>query len=121
MDLLKKVPQTAASAVAVVGDAEAELTKPGKAMAGQRWTFRLTQPTRIDGMDFQPGDQLYALVDDVDAQGRVFLRATKLQSATDGNFLAVSLIALNPVSGLAGLPLPKSLRVGWRVQWQINQ
>ncbi len=114
IDLLKNRPVAPAP---IVGDAEAELVQVGKAIAGHRWAFRLTQPTRIDETDFQPGDLLYALVDDVDAQGRVFFRATKIHSASDGALVSVSLVALNPVSGLAGLPLPKFLKSGWRVQW----
>jgi membrane-bound lytic murein transglycosylase D len=115
-DLLSSRPP---APVVIAGDVEAELVLAGKAVVGQSWSFRLTRPARIDETDCQPGDLLYALVDDVDAQGRVFLRAAKIRLA-DGTGLPVSLIALNPVSGLAGLPLPKPLKPGWRVQWNVQ-
>ncbi len=118
IDVLKTKP---AAHAAVVGDAEAELVQAGKVAVGQRWAFRLTQPISIDETNFRPGDLLYTLIDEVDAQGRVFFRATKIHSVTDGATMTTSLIALNPVSGLAGLPLPKSLKPGWRVQWSITQ
>ncbi|GAB3273370.1 hypothetical protein GCM10027347_45700 [Larkinella harenae] len=117
-------PQTAPS-VLFKGDVQAELVKPGKVAIGQTWQFRLTEATQIGDQKLGKDDVLYALVDDIDQRsGQVFLRSTKLVSATDQQVYKLTLICLNPQTGLAGVPLPKAdqLKPGgrsWMVSWKV--
>ncbi|MFD1141500.1 lytic transglycosylase domain-containing protein [Larkinella insperata] len=107
------------------GDVQAELVKPGKVAVGQMWQFRLTETTQIGDQKLDKNDLLYALVDDVDRRsGQIFLRSTKLVSAADQRPYKLTLIGLNPQTGLAGVPLPKAdqLKPGgrvWAVGWKV--
>lgn len=103
------------------GDVKAHLLKAGKPKTGERWSFKLTESIRIDEDEFKPGDVLYALVDDVDARGFVYLRATKLVSLENNSTIPVTLLAVNSTTGLAGITVPKNPKVGWEVSWKVQQ
>lgn len=106
------------------GDVQAELVKPGKVAVGQTWQFCLTESTQIGDQKLEKNDVLYALVDDIDQRsGQIFLRSTKLVSATNQQPYKLTLICLNPQTGLAGVSLPKvdQLKPGgrsWLVGWK---
>ncbi len=102
------------------GDATARLLKAGKPRLGERWAFTLTQAIRIDEDEFEVGDVLYALVDDVDARGVVYLRATKLVSQANNVTVPVTLLAINPVTGMAGINVPKTPKPDWEVNWKVQ-
>ena len=115
-ELLKNKP---ASASVFAGDVAAKLTKAGQPKVGQSWTFTLTEDMQIGEDQLKTGDVLYAIVDDVDMQGNLFLRATKAVSAQTKATIPLSLIAMNPATGLAGVPRPKAMKAGWVVQWKL--
>ena len=104
----------------VTGEVEAKLHKAGKAQLGQSWAFIVTQDAQVGEVDLKSGDVLYAIVDDIDSRGQLFLRATKVISAETKEATPLTLSAMNPVTGLLGLPLPKNLQAGWRVQWKTE-
>jgi hypothetical protein len=116
-DMLAQKPKTP---VAFTGDVVTRLQKAGKAQLGQSWAFIVTQDAQVGEVDLKTGDMLYALVDDIDSQGRIFLRATKVISAETKEATPLTISAMNPVSGLLGLPLPKKLQAGWVVQWKTE-
>ncbi|MEZ0611700.1 lytic transglycosylase domain-containing protein [Fibrella sp. WM1] len=116
-DLLAQRPKTPA---VFTGDVEAKLQKAGKPKIGQSWAFVVTQPAQVGEIDLKPGDALYAVVDDVDSRGQIFLRATKVISGDTKEVQSLTLSAMNPVTGLLGLPLPKQLKTGWVVQWKTE-
>ncbi|GAB3563709.1 hypothetical protein GCM10027578_07900 [Spirosoma luteolum] len=115
-DILKSRPNTPA---VFAGDVQARLLRAGQPRVGQSWSFVLTEPLQIGEDDLKPGDALYCVVDDIDAQGHLFLRATKAVSAESKATIPLTLIAINPVTGLAGIPRPKVLKPGWVVQWKL--
>ncbi|WP_460946486.1 lytic transglycosylase domain-containing protein [Spirosoma daeguense] len=100
-------------------DAAAKLVRAGLPKIGQSWTFALTEPIQIDDYELKPGDILYAVVDDIDNQNNLFLRATKAISAETKTIVPLTLIAMNPATGLAGIPRPKMIKTGWVVQWKL--
>lgn len=102
------------------GDVTARLLKAGKPKTGERWSFQLTGDVLIGEDEFHTGDILYALVDDVDARGIVYLRATKLTSQTSHETIPVMLLAMNPRTGLAGISLPKAIKPDWEVSWKVQ-
>lgn len=102
-----------------VGDAEARLLKAGKAKVGQSWAFTLTQDLILNEINLKAGDILYAVVDDLDNRGHIFLRATKVVSAATHETVPLMLIVINPATGLAGVPLPKALKPGWTTSWKL--
>ena len=104
----------------MTGEVEAKLHKAGKAQLGQSWAFIVTQDAQVGEVDLKSGDVLYAIVDDIDSRGQLFLRATKVISAETKEATPLTLSAMNPVTGLLGLPLPKNLQAGWRVQWKTE-
>ena len=102
------------------GDVTARLLKAGKPKVGERWSFKLTQNVTIAEDEFKAGDVLYALVDDVDVRGVVYLRATKLVSSVSNAVVPVTLLAMNPNTGLAGIMLPKAAKANWEVSWKVQ-
>ncbi len=116
VELLKEKPR---AAPVFTGDAVARLIKAGQPKVGQSWAFALTDAVQIGEDELQAGDLLYAVVDDVDTQGNLFLRATKAISAQTKTAIPITLIAMNPVTGLAGVPRPKVVKPGWVVQWKL--
>lgn len=102
-----------------VGDVVARLVRAGQPKVGQSWTFALSEDVQIDQTDLKAGDVLYAIVDDVDARGNLFLRATKAISVQSSTTVPLTLIAMNTATGLAGVPRPKVLKPGWVVQWKL--
>jgi membrane-bound lytic murein transglycosylase D len=115
----------ASNAVLFKGEVEAELIKPGKVTVGQTWEFKLTKDVVIGDQKLGKNDVLYATVDDVDRQsGQIFLRSTRLVAVADKKAYKLTLICLNPQTGLAGVPLPKAdqLKTGgrtWTVGWKV--
>ncbi|HLL93926.1 MAG TPA: lytic transglycosylase domain-containing protein [Spirosoma sp.] len=107
------------SASIFMGDVAAKLVRAGGPKIGQSWTFALTEDVQIGEDQLKAGDALYAVVDDVDGQGNLFLRATKVISAQTKSIVPLSLMAINPATGLAGVPRPKVLKAGWVVQWKL--
>ncbi len=103
-----------------LSDAEAKLIRAGKPKVGQSWTFVVTQETQIGETLLHPGDALYALVDDLDNRGTLFLRTTKAVLQTTGETVAITLLAQNPATGLTGIALPKTVKPGWVVQWKVQ-
>lgn len=101
-------------------DVTARLLKAGKSKVGERWSFKLTQDVTIAEDEFKADDVLYALVDDVDARGVVYLRATKLVSSVSKAVVPVTLLAINPFTGLAGITLPKLVKADWEVSWKVQ-
>ncbi|MGA0560710.1 lytic transglycosylase domain-containing protein [Larkinella sp. VNQ87] len=107
------------------GDVQAELVKPGKAAVGQTWEFRLTETTQLGEQKLGKEDRLFAIVDDIDRRtGQIFLRSTKLVSIADQQPYKMTLICLNPQTGLAGVPLPKADQLkpdgrAWTVSWKV--
>ena len=102
-----------------MGDVSARLVRAGLPKAGQSWAFALTEDVQIDERELKTGDMLYAVVDDVDARGNLFLRATKATSAQTNTTFPLTLLAMNPSTGMAGLPRPKVIKPGWIVQWKL--
>ena len=115
-ELLKNKP---AAPPIFVGDVVAKLVRAGQPKVGQSWTFALSEDVQIEQTDLKAGDMLYAIVDDVDARGNLFFRATKAVSAQTSTTVPLSLIAMNTATGLAGVPKPKVLKPGWVVQWKL--
>ena len=115
-ELLKDKP---AMAPIFVGDVAAKLVRAGLPKIGQSWAFALTEDLQIGEDELKTGDVLYAVVDDVDARGNLFLRATKAISSQTKAPIPLTLIAVNPATGLAGLPRPKVIKPGWVVQWKL--
>jgi membrane-bound lytic murein transglycosylase D len=113
------------NAVLFKGEIQAELVKPGKVAVGQTWQFKLTKDVQIGDQKLSKNDLLYAIVDDVDRQsGQIFLRSTKLVADSDKKSYKMTLICLNPQTGLAGVSLPKAdqLKPGgrvWTVDWKV--
>ncbi|ARK09342.1 lytic transglycosylase domain-containing protein [Fibrella sp. ES10-3-2-2] len=118
--LTKLLSQKPGTPALLTGDVEAKLQKAGKAKLGQSWAFVVTQDAQIGEVELKSGDALYAVVDDVDSRGQLFLRATKVISAETKEATPLTLSAMNPVTGLLGLPIPKNLQAGWRVQWKTE-
>lgn len=116
VQLLKSKPK---KTPVFTGDAVARLIKAGQPKVGQSWAFALTEAVQIGEDELQAGDLLYAVVDDVDTQGNLFLRATKAISAQTQTTIPITLIAMNPATGLAGVPRPKAIKPGWVVQWKL--
>ncbi|RAJ95812.1 hypothetical protein LX87_03561 [Larkinella arboricola] len=85
----------------------------------------MTEGAQIGDQKLGKNDLLYAIVDDVDQRsGQLFLRSVKLVSAAGQQPYSVTLICLNPQTGLAGVPLPKAdqLKPGgrtWTVGWKV--
>ncbi len=102
-----------------VGDVAARLVRAGLPKVGQSWAFALTEDVQIDEHELKTGDMLYAVVDDIDARGNLFLRATKATSAETTMTFPLTLLAMNPSTGMAGLPRPKVIKPGWIVQWKL--
>lgn len=107
------------SAAVFTGDVTARLVKVGPLKVGQSWAFTLTDDVQIGEDDLKAGDILYALVDDIDARGNLFLRATKAVLAKTKETIPLTLMAINPATGLAGIPRPKTIKPGWVVQWKL--
>ena len=101
------------------GDVAAKLVRAGAPRIGQSWTFVLTEDIQIDEDELRAGDILYAIVDDVDARGNLFLRTTKAVSSRTKTTIPLTLLAMNPATGLAGIPQPKAIKPGWVVQWKL--
>lgn len=102
-----------------IGDLSAKLIKAGPLKVGQSWTFVLTEDAQFGEDNLKTGDALYAVVDDIDAQGNLFLRTTKIISSKTKAVAPITLIAMNPATGLAGIPRPKVIKPGWLVQWKL--
>ncbi|WP_460906680.1 lytic transglycosylase domain-containing protein [Spirosoma areae] len=115
-ELLKNKP---AAAPVFIGDVAARLVKAGQVKIGQSWAFMLTEDVQIGEDILKTGDILYAIVDDVDSRGNLFLRATKAISSQTRTIIPLTLTAMNPATGLAGLPRPKVIKPGWVVQWKL--
>ncbi|MFD2935596.1 lytic transglycosylase domain-containing protein [Spirosoma flavum] len=115
-EMFKKNPTVPA---VFVGDVATRLVQAGQLKVGQSWSFALTENVQIDENELKMGDILYAVVDDIDAYGNLFLRATKAVSAQTNTTVPLTLIAMNPATGLAGIPRPKVVKTGWIVQWKL--
>jgi hypothetical protein len=115
-ELLKNKPTTPP---VFIGDVGTKLLRAGQPKVGQSWVFTLTEDVQIDEEDLKTGDILYAVIDDIDARGNLFLRATKAISSQTNRAIPLTLIAMNPATGLAGLPRPKVVKPGWIVQWKL--
>lgn len=115
----------ATNAVLFKGDVQTELIKPGKVAVGQTWQFKLTRDVQIGDQKLSKNDVLHAVVDDIDRQnGQLFLRSIQLVANADKKTYKLTLICLNPQTGLAGVPLPKAdqLKPGgraWLVDWKV--
>ncbi|MBC8154271.1 MAG: lytic transglycosylase domain-containing protein [Bacteroidetes bacterium] len=116
VDLLQRKP---ASGQVFSGDLEARLLKSGSLRLGQSWAFVVTRDTRIYEDDLKAGDALYAVVDDIDDRGVLYLRVTKAVSVATKEVIPLRLTASNPATGLAGVPLPKAVKPGWVVQFNL--
>ena len=112
--------ERAAKPAVFLGDVAAELVRAGQPKRGQSWTFKLLDSVWIDQEEFSEGNLLYAIVDDVDASGNLFLRVTKGVSATTDRPVPLNMLAINPATGLAGIPTPRVARPGLVVQWRVN-
>ncbi|GAB4027238.1 lytic transglycosylase domain-containing protein [Spirosoma gilvum] len=117
--LVQLLSEKSASPRVFVGDAAARLVHAGQPKVGQSWAFALTEAIQIGEDELQAGDLLYAVVDDIDTQGNLFLRATKAVSSQTKSTIPITLIAMNPATGLAGVPRPKAIKPGWVVQWKL--
>lgn len=115
-ELLKNKPVTASI---FIGDASARLVRAGLPKIGQSWTFALTEELQIGEEQLHAGDALYAIVDDIDSRGNLFFRATKAISSQTKTVVPITLMAINPATGLAGVPRPKTVKPGWLVQWKL--
>ncbi|MBO0933038.1 lytic transglycosylase domain-containing protein [Fibrella sp. HMF5036] len=116
-NLLAQRPKTPAI---FTGEVEAKLQKAGKAALGQSWAFTVTQEAQVGDVELKPGDALYAVVDEIDSRGQIFLRATRVISAETRESTPLTLSAMNPATGLLGIPLPKHIQTGWTVQWKTE-
>ncbi|QMW01296.1 lytic transglycosylase domain-containing protein [Spirosoma foliorum] len=115
-ELLKSKP---ASNPVFVGDVATRLVRAGLPRVGQSWAFTLTEDVQIGDDALKAGDMLYAIVDDIDSRGNLFLRATKAISTQENTSIPLTLLAMNPATGLAGVPRPKVVKPGWVVQWKL--
>ena len=115
-ELLKSKPR---KPMVYVGDVATKLLKAGPLKVGKSWAFTLTEDVQIGEDALKMGDILYAVVDDVDTRGNLFLRATKAIPADTKKPISLTLLAMNPTNGLAGLPPPKKIEPGWIVQWKL--
>ncbi|UFH56567.1 lytic transglycosylase domain-containing protein [Spirosoma sp. KNUC1025] len=115
-ELLRNSPS---STPVFAGDVAARLVKAGTLKIGQSWAFSLTEDIQIGEDELKAGDLIYAVVDDIDTQGNLFLRATKAISSQTKASISLTLMAINPATGLAGIPRPKVLKPGWVVQWKL--
>ena len=115
-ELLKSKPR---KPMVYIGDVATKLVKAGPLKVGKSWAFTLTEDVQIGEDALKIGDVLYAIVDDVDARGNLFLRATKAISADTKKPISLTLLGMNPVTGMAGLVLPKKVEPGWIVQWKL--
>ncbi|WP_461041283.1 lytic transglycosylase domain-containing protein [Spirosoma harenae] len=116
VELLKVQPSKPA---VFAGDVSAKLIKAGPAKVGQSWSFELVDDIQIGEDELKAGDILYAIVDDVDLQGNLFLRATKAALSQTKSTVPITLTAMNPATGLAGITRPKVIKPGWIVQWKL--
>jgi membrane-bound lytic murein transglycosylase D len=116
VEILKSKPVTPA---VFIGDVSAKLVRAGLPKTGQSWTFALTEDVQIGEEQLKAGDALFAVVDDVDSRGNLFLRATKAVASETKKSVSLSLLAINPATGLAGVPRPKVIKSGWVVQWKL--
>ena len=116
VEILKSKPATPP---VFVGDVAAKLVRAGLPKMGQSWAFTLTEDVQIGEEQLSAGDALYAVVDDVDSRGNLFLRATKAITTRAKKTVPLSLLAINPTTGLAGVPRPKAIKPGWIVQWKL--
>ncbi|MGF7215424.1 hypothetical protein GGR92_001564 [Spirosoma lacussanchae] len=114
--LLKDKP---AATPVFLGDVSAKLVRAGQRKIGQSWAFSLLDDITVDGDELKAGDLLYAVVDDIDARGNLFLRVTKAISPATRQPIPLVLTAINPSTGLAGIPCPKVVKPGWVVQWKL--
>lgn len=112
--------ERAAKPAVFLGDVAAELVRAGQPKRGQSWTFKLLDDVWVDQEKFTEGNLLYAIVDDVDTKGNLFLRVTKGVLATADRPVPLNMLAINPATGLAGVPTPKAAKPGWVVQWRVN-
>ncbi|GAA4465701.1 hypothetical protein GCM10023189_46680 [Nibrella saemangeumensis] len=101
------------------GDAEARLTKAGKAKLGQIWLFEMTQDVQLRETTVKAGDIIHAVVDDIDSRGQIFLRTLKVVSAATHESIPLTFLLINPATGQAGAPLPKALKSGWLTSWRL--
>jgi hypothetical protein len=115
-ELLKNQPSTPP---VFVGDVSAKLLRPGQLKIGQSWAFTLTEDVQVGEDALKAGDVLYAVVDDIDTRGNLFFRATKAVSTETKATISLTLMAMNPATGLAGVPRPKTIKPGWLVQWKL--
>lgn len=118
--LNKLLRERAAKPIVFLGDVAAELVRAGQPKRGQSWTFKLLDDIWINQEKFTEGNLLYAVVDDVDASGNLFLRVTKGVSSTAEQPVPLNMLAINPATGLAGIPTPKGAKPGLVVQWRVN-
>ena len=116
IELLKNKP---AAPPIFVGDVVARLVRAGQSRVGQSWSFTLSEDVQIEQNELKAGDMLYAVVDDVDTRGNLFLRVTKAVSVQTSTTVPLTLTAMNTATGLAGVPRPKVLKPGWVVQWKL--
>ncbi|RYF75679.1 MAG: lytic transglycosylase domain-containing protein [Cytophagaceae bacterium] len=116
--LTKMLAQKPKTPIIFTGEVEAKLQKAGKAQLGQSWAFVVTRDAQVGEVELKIGDMLYAVVDDIDNQKQLFLRATKVVSTETKEVTPLTISAMNPVTGLVGLPMPKNLQAGWLVQWK---
>lgn len=116
-DLLSKRPKTPA---VFLGEVEAKLQKAGKAALGQSWAFTIMEDAQVGDVDLKTGDALYAVVDEIDSRGQIFLRATRVISAETKESTPLTLSAMNPATGMLGVPIPKHIPIGWVVQWKTE-
>lgn len=117
--LIKLLREKPVAPTLFVGDVTASLVKAGQPKIGQSWAFSLTEAVQFDENEFKAGDILYAIVDDIDTKGNLFFRSTKATSAQTHSSIPITLIAINPATGLAGIPRPKIVKPGWIVQWKL--
>ena len=117
IQLLAQKPKTPA---VFAGEVEAKLQKAGKPQLGQSWAFVVTQDAQVGEVELKTGDALYAVVDDIDSRGQLFLRATKVISAETKEATPLTLSAMNPATGMLGIPLPKHVPANWLVQWKTE-
>ncbi len=118
--LNRLLSERATKPVVFLGDVAAELVRAGQPKRGQSWTFKLLDDLWVDQEKFTEGNLLYAIVDDVDISGNLFLRVTKGVSTTGQQLVPLNMLAINPATGLAGIPTPKAAKPGLVVQWRVN-
>ncbi|RCR70668.1 lytic transglycosylase domain-containing protein [Larkinella punicea] len=99
----------------------AKLVEAGKVEVGQVWTFTLIRGVELEGIRFEEGDLLYALLEDVDVtNGRMYFRTRKVWSLKNRTLTSLPLIAVDVSTGESGIPLPdlEALKAGWIVTWK---